>query len=287
MTGSGAHQPEPVGARAVWRDAESSSAQSCRYASKRPTAPFRLARRQPTRALALANCSPGRRRRARDRNIGNRLLAPRPPRRLAACAVAATSRGRTGAAKLKVSGSFLAIVVAMVLLGGAARRAGRRRHDRRRLDQVARGAALPAGQPGRTRRSRWPAACSSPPSPTASTCTRATPASRSSCSRRSSWRWPSTSCWRRSTRATWTGRPSTQTARRALVPLLTSDLVAALMAVGVSEITLNWGAGGAGHVRRAAPCLPAPARRAAPLARSAPRSSRRAPSSSPRSRSEC
>ena len=33
------------------------------------------------------------------------------------------------------------------------------------------------------------------------------------------------------------------TARRALVPLLTSDLVAALMAVGVSEITLNWGTG--------------------------------------------
>jgi putative nucleotidyltransferase with HDIG domain len=33
------------------------------------------------------------------------------------------------------------------------------------------------------------------------------------------------------------------TARRALVPLLTSDLVAALMAVGVSEVTLNWGAG--------------------------------------------
>ncbi|MEA2482783.1 MAG: hypothetical protein QOC55_730 [Thermoleophilaceae bacterium] len=33
------------------------------------------------------------------------------------------------------------------------------------------------------------------------------------------------------------------TARRALVPLLTSDLVAGLMAVGVSEVTLNWGAG--------------------------------------------
>jgi putative nucleotidyltransferase with HDIG domain len=33
------------------------------------------------------------------------------------------------------------------------------------------------------------------------------------------------------------------TARRALVPLLTSDLVAAVMAVGVSEVTLNWGAG--------------------------------------------
>jgi putative nucleotidyltransferase with HDIG domain len=33
------------------------------------------------------------------------------------------------------------------------------------------------------------------------------------------------------------------TARRALVPLLTSDLVAALMAVGVSEVTLNWGSG--------------------------------------------
>jgi putative nucleotidyltransferase with HDIG domain len=33
------------------------------------------------------------------------------------------------------------------------------------------------------------------------------------------------------------------TARRALVPLLTSDLVAALMAVGVSEVTLNWGPG--------------------------------------------
>jgi putative nucleotidyltransferase with HDIG domain len=33
------------------------------------------------------------------------------------------------------------------------------------------------------------------------------------------------------------------TARRALVPLLTSDLVAALMAVGVSEVTLHWGRG--------------------------------------------
>jgi putative nucleotidyltransferase with HDIG domain len=33
------------------------------------------------------------------------------------------------------------------------------------------------------------------------------------------------------------------TAKRALVPLLTSDLVAALMAVGVSEVTLHWGAG--------------------------------------------
>ena len=33
------------------------------------------------------------------------------------------------------------------------------------------------------------------------------------------------------------------TARRALLPLLISDLVAALMAVGVSEITLNWGLG--------------------------------------------
>jgi putative nucleotidyltransferase with HDIG domain len=34
-----------------------------------------------------------------------------------------------------------------------------------------------------------------------------------------------------------------ETARRALIPLLTSDLVAALMAVGVSEVSLNWGAG--------------------------------------------
>jgi putative nucleotidyltransferase with HDIG domain len=33
------------------------------------------------------------------------------------------------------------------------------------------------------------------------------------------------------------------TARRALVPLLISDLVAALMAVGVSEVTLHWGSG--------------------------------------------
>jgi putative nucleotidyltransferase with HDIG domain len=33
------------------------------------------------------------------------------------------------------------------------------------------------------------------------------------------------------------------TARRALVPLLISDLVAAVMAVGVSEVTLNWGSG--------------------------------------------
>jgi putative nucleotidyltransferase with HDIG domain len=33
------------------------------------------------------------------------------------------------------------------------------------------------------------------------------------------------------------------TARRALVPLLTSDLVAALMSVGVSEVALAWGAG--------------------------------------------
>jgi putative nucleotidyltransferase with HDIG domain len=39
------------------------------------------------------------------------------------------------------------------------------------------------------------------------------------------------------------GSPVITTARRALVPLLASDLVAALMAVGVSEITLNWGAG--------------------------------------------
>jgi putative nucleotidyltransferase with HDIG domain len=39
------------------------------------------------------------------------------------------------------------------------------------------------------------------------------------------------------------GTPMLTTARRALVPLLASDLVAALMAVGVSEITLNWGAG--------------------------------------------
>jgi putative nucleotidyltransferase with HDIG domain len=39
------------------------------------------------------------------------------------------------------------------------------------------------------------------------------------------------------------GSPVTQTARRALVPLLASDLVAAVMAVGVSEVTLNWGAG--------------------------------------------
>src|SRR6476646_2758541 len=39
------------------------------------------------------------------------------------------------------------------------------------------------------------------------------------------------------------GSPVLQTARRALVPLLISDLVAALMAVGVSEVTLNWGAG--------------------------------------------
>jgi putative nucleotidyltransferase with HDIG domain len=39
------------------------------------------------------------------------------------------------------------------------------------------------------------------------------------------------------------GSPVAQTARRALVPLLTSDLVAAVMAVGVSEVALNWGAG--------------------------------------------
>jgi putative nucleotidyltransferase with HDIG domain len=39
------------------------------------------------------------------------------------------------------------------------------------------------------------------------------------------------------------GSPVVATARRALVPLLTSDLVAALMAVGVSEVTLNWGSG--------------------------------------------
>lgn len=39
------------------------------------------------------------------------------------------------------------------------------------------------------------------------------------------------------------GSRVTDTARRALVPLLISDLVAALMAVGVSEVTLNWGAG--------------------------------------------
>jgi putative nucleotidyltransferase with HDIG domain len=39
------------------------------------------------------------------------------------------------------------------------------------------------------------------------------------------------------------GSRFTDTARRALVPLLTSDLVAALMAVGVSEVTLHWGSG--------------------------------------------
>jgi putative nucleotidyltransferase with HDIG domain len=37
------------------------------------------------------------------------------------------------------------------------------------------------------------------------------------------------------------GSSVSETARRALLPLLISDLVAALMAVGVSEITLNWG----------------------------------------------
>jgi putative nucleotidyltransferase with HDIG domain len=39
------------------------------------------------------------------------------------------------------------------------------------------------------------------------------------------------------------GTPVLATARRALVPLLISDLVAALMAVGVSEVTLHWGTG--------------------------------------------
>jgi putative nucleotidyltransferase with HDIG domain len=39
------------------------------------------------------------------------------------------------------------------------------------------------------------------------------------------------------------GTRVTDTARRALVPLLISDLVAALMAVGVSEVTLHWGPG--------------------------------------------
>src|SRR3954447_710332 len=39
------------------------------------------------------------------------------------------------------------------------------------------------------------------------------------------------------------GSRVTDTARRALIPLLISDLVAALMAVGVSEVTLNWGVG--------------------------------------------
>jgi putative nucleotidyltransferase with HDIG domain len=39
------------------------------------------------------------------------------------------------------------------------------------------------------------------------------------------------------------GSPVIQTARRALVPLLASDLVAAVMAVGVSEVTINWGPG--------------------------------------------
>jgi putative nucleotidyltransferase with HDIG domain len=39
------------------------------------------------------------------------------------------------------------------------------------------------------------------------------------------------------------GTPVLTTARRALVPLLASDLVAALMAVGVTEVTANWGAG--------------------------------------------
>jgi putative nucleotidyltransferase with HDIG domain len=39
------------------------------------------------------------------------------------------------------------------------------------------------------------------------------------------------------------GTPVLTTAKRALVPLLASDLVAALMAVGVTEVTANWGAG--------------------------------------------
>src|SRR5207248_5391270 len=39
------------------------------------------------------------------------------------------------------------------------------------------------------------------------------------------------------------GTPILETARRALIPLLTSDLVAALMAVGVSEVAINYGTG--------------------------------------------
>src|SRR3954451_19106122 len=39
------------------------------------------------------------------------------------------------------------------------------------------------------------------------------------------------------------GSRVTDTARRALIPLLISDLVAAVMAVGISEVTLHWGSG--------------------------------------------
>jgi putative nucleotidyltransferase with HDIG domain len=39
------------------------------------------------------------------------------------------------------------------------------------------------------------------------------------------------------------GSPLIQTARRALIPLLTSELIAALMAIGVCEVALNWGLG--------------------------------------------
>src|SRR4051812_1756621 len=39
------------------------------------------------------------------------------------------------------------------------------------------------------------------------------------------------------------GSPVVATARKALLPLLTSELIAALMAIGVSEVALNWGVG--------------------------------------------
>src|SRR3954470_12556634 len=39
------------------------------------------------------------------------------------------------------------------------------------------------------------------------------------------------------------GSPIVATARKALLPLLTSELIAALMAIGVSEVALNWGVG--------------------------------------------
>ena len=117
-TGSGAHQPEPVGAR---RHAETLKQlrKAADTPSKRPTAPFRLARRQPTRALALAQLfALGRRRRARDRTAGTASWRPNSsrPRRLRRRR--RPRRGPDRRAKLKVSGSFLALVLAMVLLGG-------------------------------------------------------------------------------------------------------------------------------------------------------------------------
>ena len=79
-----------------------------------------MARRQPTRALALAQLfALGGAAALAIATAGTASWRPDLLAALAACAVAGDlAAARTGAAKLKVSGSFLALVLAMVLLGG-------------------------------------------------------------------------------------------------------------------------------------------------------------------------